>query len=91
MKKGSRCVLLAVLTVVPVAATYAVSSSIVARRTISFVPSDVTSLLYTYLDACEKNPEDAITYTHFESANEKDAYSHSNIKMVDYELLGAEK
>lgn len=62
-----------------------------SKRYISFIPSDVTNVLYSYLDICENNPEDAVVYTHFENETDKQMYIAAAYRIVGYEILGAEK
>lgn len=91
MNKHFRPISLIIIIGVLLVVTYFVSLSVIAKRTISFIPSDMTNFLYSYMDTCEKHPEDAPTYTHFETEDERLAHSRSNLKIVAYELLGAEK
>lgn len=91
VKKTFRKQLIIIVTILLVIASYAVSLSVIADRTISFVPSRFTNFLYSYLETCEKHPEKAVTYTYFTTEIEQDAYEHSPLRILDYELLGAEK
>ena len=79
------------LVVVCLLGAYSASLSKEMAQTISFIPSDVTDFFYSFLETLQDHPEDAVTYCHFETDGEKDDYSHSNVHVLSYELLGVEK
>ena len=61
-----------------------------AKQTISFIPDVVSNLIYTYLDICKSNPEEAVAYTHFETEFEREAFIDSPKQINNYKILGAE-
>ena len=91
MKHKLPYILIVVYTVIlsVVVCTFSLSSA--KSRTISFIPDDVTNFLYAYLDTCMTHPEKAGDYVHFESEVEAEAFSRSSKKILDYEILGAQK
>lgn len=90
MKNKLRYVLPVVFVAVLSIIIYTISLSAVKSRTISFIPDDVTSFLYSYLDVCMTRPEEAVNYVHFESEIEAEAFGRSHKKVLDYEILGAQ-
>lgn len=81
-------ILAAVLCVAAVAACAANPTS---DRSIAFIPDEVSSVMYSYLETCKNHPESIPSHMHFEYADEQEAYEKSYRKIVDYEILGAEK
>ena len=69
------------------------SAAIQRMLKISFpsVPDEVSNVMYSYLETCKNHPEAIPSHMHFEYADEQEAYEKSYRKIVDYEILGAEK
>ena len=90
MKSKLRYILPAVFVVIISVTVCAFSLSEIKSRTISFIPDDVTTFLYSYLDLCMTRPEEAVDYVHFENEIEAEAFDRSQKKVLDYEILGAQ-
>ena len=90
MKKGSWLTLF-LLAIACSLGIYSISLSGEVSRTIAFIPSDVTGYFYSFLDVLQDHPKDAAEYCHFETEHEEEAYRRSNVHVLSYELLGAQK
>lgn len=53
------------------------------------VPQEATEFLTSFLETCKNDPEEAVSYCHFEDDFERQAYEKSNIRLVSYEVLEA--
>lgn len=73
------------------AAVAACAANPTSDRGIAFIPDGVSSVMDSYLETCKNHPETIPSHLHFEYADEQEAYEKSYRKIVDYEILGAEK
>lgn len=51
------------------------------------VPHQISEFLISFLETCKNDPENAVSFCHFEDDSERQAYQQSNIKLVSYEVL----
>ena len=77
-----------ILCIVAVAACAANPTS---DRSGAFIPDEVSSVMYSFLETCKNHPETIPSHMHFEYADEQEAYEKSYRKIANYEILGAEK
>lgn len=89
--KKSTYIVSAVFALALLVLTWFASAAVTAQHSIAFVPKAVSRTMYSYLNTCKKNPETVPSHMHFEYDSEQEAYEASYRKILEYEILGAEK